>query len=213
MPKKQITVTIGTPHNGDFTAEYINSLMGMAFHAFTTKGIGVKLHLHEGCLVHQGRNNIASKCYDDYLLFIDSDMAFPVDGLNKLIASKKDIIGAVYYSRKSPNLPLVFKENEGKYSNYEDFPEDKVFECDAIGTGFLLISKKVLEAFDKAINEKKFRLPFDFMHTEHHVELGEDMAFCNRAKQLGFKIYADPTIQMGHVGKDVITRNNYLAWK
>lgn len=207
-------MTIGTPHNGDFTAEYINSLMGMSFYAYTTKGISIRLHLAETCLVHQGRNNIASKCYDDYLLFIDTDMAFPVDALNKLIEADKDIIGGLYYSRKAPNLPHVFKQDEkGKYTVYEDCPQDKVFECDSIATGFMLIRKNVLEAFDKAISEKKFRLPFDFMTTEQNGELGEDMAFCNRAKQLDFKIWCDPTIPLGHVGKDVITRNNYEAYK
>jgi len=218
MPKKkqaskQISVTIGTPHNGDFTAEYINSLLGMAFHAFVSKGVQIKLHLHEGCYVHQGRNNIASKCFSDYLLFVDSDMAFPVDGLNKLIEADKDIIGGLYYSRKAPNLPHVFNYDEaGKLNIFEDCPQDEIFECDAIATGFMLIKKSVLDAFDEHLKKEPSDLPFNFKHV-NGVELGEDMAFCYRAKQLGFKIFCDPTIALGHVAKDVITRNNYLAWK
>jgi len=207
---KVITITIGTPHNGDITPEYVNSLLGMAMQSAFSMPIRIKLHLNEGCYVHQGRNKIGAACYDDYLLFIDSDMAFPTDGLVKLINSGKDIIGGLYHSRKAPHLPLVYKKGKKGYVAIEN-KHDKIFECDAVATGFMLISKKVLEAFDKDI-KKGGEFPFNFKNVDG-IELGDDIAFCYRAKKLGFKIYCDPTIPLGHVGKEVITENNYLAYK
>lgn len=31
-------------------------------------------------------------------------------------------------------------------------------------------------------------------------ELGEDLAFCKRATELGYSIYAEPTVRLGHIG-------------
>jgi hypothetical protein len=35
-------------------------------------------------------------------------------------------------------------------------------------------------------------------------ELGEDLAFCKRAGDLGFEIWAEPTVKLGHVGHLVV---------
>jgi hypothetical protein len=35
-------------------------------------------------------------------------------------------------------------------------------------------------------------------------ELGEDLAFCKRAKDLGYEIWAEPMVKLGHVGHLVI---------
>lgn len=208
--RKEISVTIGTPHNRDLTPEYVNSLLGMVMKTAFSTPVQVRLHLHEGCYVHQGRNKIADKCHTDYLLFIDSDMAFPVDGLMKLIDLDKDICGGMYFSRKAPNLPLVYHLKEGNYAAIEEIP-DKPFSCDAIATGFMLIKKEVLDGFDSYVKKNK-QLPFDFMK-QTDGELGEDLAFCKRAKELGFEIWCDPTIEIGHVATEVVTRNNYEAYK
>lgn len=201
------SVTIGTPHNGDFTAEYINSLFGMAF----STNAQIRLHLFESCLVHQARNKIADACRTDYLLFIDTDMAFPTSGLNRLMELDKDIVGGLYYSRKAPHMPHAYKLEDGVYKSISEIPTEP-FACDAVATGFMLIKKEVFDEFEKAINEKRCRLPFDFESTETG-ELGEDIAFCKRAKELGFEIWCDPTFPIGHVAKDVITNNHFEAYR
>ena len=35
---------------------------------------------------------------------------------------------------------------------------------------------------------------------------GEDIAFCWRARACGYKILADPSISLGHVGHTIITK-------
>jgi cellulose synthase/poly-beta-1,6-N-acetylglucosamine synthase-like glycosyltransferase len=39
------------------------------------------------------------------------------------------------------------------------------------------------------------------VHDKQIGELGEDLTFCWKAKQLGFRIFADPQIQPGHLGQ------------
>ena len=40
--------------------------------------------------------------------------------------------------------------------------------------------------------------------------VGEDLAFCLRARELGYKIWCDPTISLGHVGQLII---NEAVWR
>ena len=32
------------------------------------------------------------------------------------------------------------------------------------------------------------------------MDLGEDLAFCKRAADLGYEIWAEPTVKLGHIG-------------
>jgi hypothetical protein len=41
-------------------------------------------------------------------------------------------------------------------------------------------------------------------------EFSEDQSFCLRARSLGFKIMADPTVVIGHIGEQIIYRKHYL---
>ena len=44
-------------------------------------------------------------------------------------------------------------------------------------------------------------------------EVGEDLSFCWRARQCGYKLIADPEIPLGHVAHTMVTKefyNNYL---
>lgn len=40
-------------------------------------------------------------------------------------------------------------------------------------------------------------------------ELGEDVVFCLYAKQNGLKIFCDPTVELGHVGKKVYVHPHF----
>ena len=42
---------------------------------------------------------------------------------------------------------------------------------------------------------------------------GEDLAFCKRAVDMGYKIYAEPTAVMGHVGHITIYPEDHEKWK
>lgn len=136
-----------------------------------------------------------------HLLSIDPDMIFPADGLAKLVAAKKDIVGVNYRARgnhvtqDAPASTIKFpgkEENGYRTVNEEDFPTE-LFECAAVGLGLTLIDMKV---FDK--------LPFPWFHTTETSEHStEDIVFCKEAREAGFEVWCDPKIEMGHIGKYV----------
>ena len=41
---------------------------------------------------------------------------------------------------------------------------------------------------------------------------GEDVSFCWRARQCGYDIWADSSIEFGHVGQCVVTRGYFEAY-
>ena len=43
--------------------------------------------------------------------------------------------------------------------------------------------------------------------------LGEDIAFCFRARDLGFELWAEPNVQLGHVGHIVIYPEDHEKWR
>ena len=79
------------------------------------------------------------------------------------------------------------------------------------GAGFLLIRREVYLTIQERLQlpmcNERFRVPMiPFFHPmlrpceDAHWYLAEDYAFCERARQSGFKIMADTTIRLWHIG-------------
>lgn len=168
-----------------------------------------------GSLVYDSRNNLAKHALSmkaDYILWLDSDMMFEPDILEKMMAKMQeknlDILSGIYYRRRHPFSPVLLKKlsvdenNFATYENYNSYPEDDIFEVEGIGFGCVLMSSDVL--FDVAAQFKDWFSPLG--------RVGEDLSFCWRARQCGYKIFADPEIQLGHCGSQIITKGFYEAF-
>ncbi len=152
----------------------------------------------EGCNVHQCRINIvkeAQKYNCTHLLFIDYDMLFEPDVAEKLLARDKDIIGVNSMVRGLPLASTVKIHNEKGEKAYEVSGE--CFECQAVGTGIMLIKMSVFDKLPK---------PWFFYEQDgDDMKTGSDMWFCNKAKEAGFKVWCDSSVKVGHIGDYVYT--------
>jgi hypothetical protein len=150
-----------------------------------------RLFLPEDGRIDQARNDafFDSQTYGmDFLFMLDSDNAHisPESPLPKMVALGKDIVTGVYVQKKYPYRPNVFQFSQnGKLRNFADI-ESFPFQVEATGGGFLLISKKVLQAFTPEV-VKELGKPFSMWHYGQVDELGEDASFCMRCKILGLK--------------------------
>jgi hypothetical protein len=159
------------------------------------------------------RNICVIDLKQDYLMFVDSDIVFPAWGISKLLEADKDIIGGLYYKKGDDFNPMAVKFNE-KLETIDyivDVP-DKPFQCDGVNTGFMLIKKTVFDAFTPEV-VRKLGMPFNFYTRPDGREVSEDWSFCFRAKQLGFEVWCDPTIPLGHIGEKMYTKTDYEAKK
>lgn len=164
-----------------------------------------------GSLIYNSRNYLttaAVKMEADYILWLDSDMVFPSDTLERLWKDrdKGDIVTGVYYRRVEPYKPVLYSrldiDDDGcQWENCEDI-KDEIFEVEGCGFGCVLTPTNV---FVDVVNR------FGNMFAPISG-VGEDLSFCWRAKQCGYSIVADPGIPLGHVGHYVVDRKFYDAY-
>lgn len=172
-----------------------------------------------GSLVYTSRNSLAVQAIDheaDYIFWLDSDMVFPSGTLRHMLNTieqqpEETILSGVYYRRNPPYSPVAFEklsiDDNGcaTWADLERVP-DKLFDAEGVGFGCVLMPTRVM--VDVQAN---FGALFDPIGGT-----GEDLSFCWRARQCGWKIVCDPRIQLGHVGHTIITGSfweNYRAYK
>ena len=198
-------ITIGLPSNGYIRAETTIALAAAV--SFTPKW-RFCLEAPVGPLVHRLREHIAEqalKAGSDYLMFVDSDMVFPPDGIARLVSQGKPIIGADYNYKYPPKRsvtnvdPSKLKAEQvvedprwpgHKFLNPNNKPK-KPFEVRAVGTGFMLIKTEVFQ---------KIPQPWFWFDLKDGHFLGEDVWFCDRAREAGFSVWCDPTVPIEHIG-------------
>lgn len=164
-------------------------------------------------LVPYARERLAEGALEvgaDYLLMIDDDMLAPVDLFYKLVAHDKDIIAPLAFTRNPDHKPVIYETVEGydplstnRYGMTRfvmNYPRNTLVECDAVGFGAVLIKTDVLRAMKK---------PWFF----GMESTGEDITFCLKAKKLGFSVWMDTSVKLGHLGAPTIITEEYSdAW-
>lgn len=157
-------------------------------------------------LIYDARNQLAAqalKAEADYILWLDSDMIVPPDVIPRMLKHMedgKDFVSGIYFRRRAPFAPVLYSriDREG-HADFNDYPEDTVFEIAGAGFGCCMTRVSMLE--DIALNFKDWFTPFN--------NYGEDLSFCLRALECGYKLYCDSTIKCGHVGTVVVDESVY----
>ena len=134
-----------------------------------------------------------------HLFFLDSDIICKPDVLTRLLKHEKDAVCGLFRYRDPPDgRPLWFRKKQPveispktgvwnlTFIPNEELKED-LMEIDACGFGAILIKKPTLE---------KVKL-----HKSPNDHYGADIHFCFDAKQLGYKIFADPLAICNHLYK------------
>jgi len=151
-----------------------------------------------GYQIDQIRNLIAHWAIRyDYLFSVDSDISFEKDTLVKMLKHNVDIVSGLYIQRipGTHSLEIYEASNTGgcKRISWEKIKDIPFLEIVACGMGCALIKSKVLVDVG---------YPYYTYHSalDHNNTLSEDVDFCRKAKQKGFKIFADTTIHCKHTG-------------
>lgn len=183
-----------------------------AMRALTAQAIGgaiigagelvIDMILRRSCDIVSNRTwlvNEAIKNGGTHILFVDSDMIFPEDTIKRLLAHKKEIIGVKYKKREFP-VKWLF-EPLGEES------ETEIFKVKYTGMGLILIELSVFKSTFKPLGAPSAQHPrgnpwFSFgRNSEGALVMGEDIWFCNVARDAGYDVWVDPTIKVGHIGE------------
>lgn len=174
----------------------------------------VRLEFLPGNLIYVARDILAAMAVEfgtDYVLWLDSDMVFPSDIMQSLMAhSDREIISALYFRRAAPFNPVLFKKvnirnraEDPASVEYDDYPANTLFTAEGIGFGCVLTKTSILaEMFDK------YGTCFEPIHS-----LGEDVSFCQRARELGHDVWCHSGIQVGHRYMSISDENTFRAFQ
>lgn len=148
-----------------------------------------------GSLIYASRDTLAGQAVmegSDYVLWLDSDMVFDSNLLRKLMIDDVDFVCCLFFRRKAPYHPVIYKSIGEKSEEYLDYP-DGMFEIEACGFGGVLMKTSMLK---------------DIIDKEHNAfapitGYGEDISFCIRAKRNGYTLWCDSRVKMGHIMKGI----------
>ena len=200
-------VFIAVPSMDSVPAFFAQSL------ALLQRDCDVQIGWEVGSLVYHARNNLARQALKsdaDWVLWLDSDMVFAPDTLQRMLKVCKDndidFLTAVCFRRKPPYTPCLFDRLEkvdkgASYTALMSVPEG-LFKVGGCGFAGVLMSSDVLLSV-----QSKFGRMFDPMDG-----FGEDVSFCWRARQCGYDIWCDSSIEFGHVGNCIVTRGYFEAY-
>ena len=144
-----------------------------------------------------------------WLFFLDADVIPPPDVIPRLLRHNLPIVAGLYIRRHNPPFNEMLRFRTDGMAGLRPIQEGEytlgtLVECDAVGTGCLLISTEVFETmkpFQVTIDGQPAR-PSYFLWTEFRLQNGmsEDFSWCVKARQSGFKIFCDTSIQCRHRG-------------
>lgn len=175
----------------------------------------VRFGISSSSLIYDARNKIAEQAIEgdyDRCLWLDSDMIFPADMMEKMSAhldNGLEIVTGLYFTRKNPIIPTIYKDC-GYYENSDhkfvpsarsflNYPKDSLVEIEGMGFGCVMHTVDMLREI-----KAKYGMPFTPV-----MGFGEDLSFCGRVIDSGRKIYADTSIKCGHIAQSIVTEETY----
>lgn len=153
----------------------------------------------------QGTRFLENKGWGEVFLSIDSDIHFkPEDAalIVQDVANGLDICGALYVTRSQlePAHPAIRLAPKQRIVVGQGDPVEITYAS----TGFMAVHRRVFERMAETMelcrSGPRYFYPFYLPFVYKGEYLSEDWAFCQRAKDLGFKVWLEPKIRLGHLG-------------
>lgn len=137
----------------------------------------------------------------DHLMWIDSDMVFKAEDIEKLLSREVDIVSGI--ALIEPGRCAIANVGDDKlkpiYLTPDEINDKELHAVDYCGGAFLLVKADVYrkipalwyETINVEINGKQ-RL------------VSEDFGFCEKAQSYGYKIHADYSVKVGHEKRTIL---------
>lgn len=199
----RIKVALCVPAGDEVKTFWAYDFAGMMAHTLTTRpDIALARLLATGSLIPRQRETLARsalspECDATHLLWLDTDLRFPVDTLLRLLAHEADVVAAGYTERNAPFRPTVFTDPANfdvrHYVRPEDTGTRRVYAC---GFGCVLIRAEVF----RRLKEPWFLVGYVPTSGAH---VGEDIFFWSQCAAAGIPLLLDQdlTREVRHIGR------------
>jgi hypothetical protein len=158
----------------------------------------------QGMDVTGNYNGLITDMRGDWLWILGDDHTFAPDILVNLLSHEVDVVVPLVLKKDAPFDPVVYEGQEGQdedtglpFHRVAMLPQSGLHEIYAAGSAGMLIRKHVLDALDRPV-----------FTTSHGVQ-NEDLLFCQKVREAGFKIWCDVDQKMGHIGIHTV----YPMWE
>ena len=184
--------------------------------------------------VVEGRNEVARKFLDEkqseWLFFIDADMGWDIDALDRLIAAadpeERPIVGGLCFGfgpindrmdhanavvkKPFPTVMYLQKtDDDYAFRASWNYVSNRLTPVDATGAALLLIHRTVLEQMRDKFGDTWFDR---IRHPDAKNLWGEDTSFCYRAKAgLGFPVFVHTGVRSSHAKTIYVTESTYMS--
>jgi len=216
IDRRGFRVGIGMPETGTLGDRRFQSSYRRAIYTYTKMDDAPPIREYEPNVpigrfardIATNRNDIIQQALEDgisHLIMTDTDQILPDDIFVKLIvhaARGKDVVIAPVHRRYDPfDLILMRGSSPDEYIHVDDDEcySGNLIEVDAGGGGCFMVSMKAVLEIDYpwfTLDEK----------TPLGGDMGEDIAFFWKLRQKGYQIWADTSIEIGHLADIVINK-------
>jgi hypothetical protein len=134
----------------------------------------------------------------DKILWIDSDIEWTTEDLERIWKSELDIVSGLYQTHPNGTVAVNFPDEAGrptKVNKVEFLLHDDPVEVGGVGFGFVAMKCGVFESIKRPWFLIR-RIKWD--DVDFYTNVGEDYSWCANAQKAGYKIWVDPTVKVLH---------------
>lgn len=222
-------VAIAYVHGHEVTHSWHQSLMAMVAHDVATNqrvigGGWMATRYGTGGIVKARNDTVREFLHgggsSDWLMWIDTDMGFEADAIDRLVDSADPatapIVGGLCFAMREVGvdgvggmlvqpIPTVYDwtvrtddagNEQSGYTPVLDYPRDTLFQCAATGSAFVLIHRSALEAIEGQYGANWYTPVFNSTVNQW---VSEDLSFCMRANALELPIHIHSGVKTTHL--------------
>lgn len=209
-------LAIGVPIPQYINSSFLQNIIGIITHTMSLPGIDEVHYIDKGGVrTDKNRNVILKNAIDlgvDAILWLDADMLYPHDIVEKYLEHEFDVMGCLYFKRSAPYDAVGYLKGTNPIKPFRTLrpdmlEKDTVMVVDGLGFGGMMVKMSVYDALgdDKWMNyDKNFHLPFE---TEN--QLTHDLVFCRKVQEYGYEVKLHTGIKPGHIADYVVTEDDW----
>lgn len=220
-------VAICIPSGGHPHWKFRDNIEDMRFYSLKA-GIDTLRMMKKGALVEHNRNLLVNDVLNTFpdvthLLFVDDDMTYPPDTIQRLLLAGKDVCICQGFHKFEPYTPLatvVSPDGTLVPVHLNPETEGKILPVSSGGGGTMLVRREVFE-----------KVPFPWFQVQYerienvppslkkilegtcirgHILIGEDVWFFSQVSAAGYRIYCHFGLAIGHINPDYeVTYRDY----
>lgn len=153
-------------------------------------------------ILPMARNELFALAYKekyDTMVFIDDDEYWKAEHLIEIIESKKDVVSLPVVNKGDKEITFNVWLNKNVEKDVDGY-----FKIDKCGSGFLKLSRKVIEDLwdsnvELQFRNKKLKNICEYTY-ENGSFIGEDITLSKKIKELGYDIWLNPKHTVSHIG-------------